>query len=38
MRKAGSKDRSTGSQSNWFFADGTKTVADCSMSDIEARL
>jgi len=38
MRKAGSKDRNTGSQSNWFFADPSKTVADCSMSDIEERL
>jgi hypothetical protein len=38
MRKAGVKDRNTGSQANWFFADPGKTVADCSMSDIEARL
>lgn len=38
MRKAGAKDRMTGSQSNWFFADPGKTVQDCSMSDIEARL
>lgn len=38
MRKAGIKDPTSGSQSNWFFADPSLTVSDDSMADIERRL
>ncbi|PBN41274.1 hypothetical protein SxD43FB_22705 [Sphingobium sp. D43FB] len=38
MRKAGTKDPVTGSQSNWFFAAPSLTVSDDSMADIERRL